>query len=301
MAHKSIQVTEPLVRALVADQFPEWAQLPVVAVAQSGWDNRSFRLGHDMVVRMPSAPEYEAQVHREHRWLPYLRSNLSLPIPEPLALGHPGHGYPLAWSVYRWIPGATAASDPPRNTAQFADDLALFLNSLRATPSEGGPKPGPENFHRGGALSVYNKQLREAVAGLSGQIDSAAALAIWDTALANAWNGPPVWVHGDVALGNLLVNDGRLVAVIDFGQSCAGDPACDLAIAWTYFRAQDRSTFRERLAPDAATWQRGRAWALWKAAIVSAGLVQTNAVESRASRNTLESVLYEPAQTETSS
>jgi aminoglycoside phosphotransferase (APT) family kinase protein len=297
VAH-SIQIDESLVRALVAAQFPEWAELPIQGVAESGWDNRSFRLGSKMVIRLPSAPEYEKQVHREHRWLPYLRSRVLLPIPEPLALGRPGHGFPLAWSVYRWLDGATAASTPPSDPAEFAEDLALFLNALRAIPAEEGPTPGPDNFHRGAALHVYDKQLREAISVLAGQIDEAAALAAWESALATPWSDPPVWVHGDIALGNLLVNNGKLAAVIDFGQLCAGDPACDLAIAWTYFRGLHRRTFRERLALDAATWQRGRAWALWKAAIVSSGLTQTNAVESRSCMSTLSEILYELAQTE---
>lgn len=298
MVHQSVQINEALVRALVAAQFPEWANLPVRAVPQSGWDNRTFLLGDNMVARLPSTQSYEAQVHREQRWLPYLHSRLPFEIPKPLALGQPGGGFPCSWSVYSWIAGDTAASSPPSNNAQFAEDLALFLNTLRQIPSGGGPEPGQDNFHRGGALQVYDEQFRKAIAVLGGQINGTAALALWDTAVASSWGDPPVWVHGDVAPGNLLVRRGRLAGVIDFGQVCVGDPACDLAIAWTFFRAPHRHAFRARLALDSVTWQRARAWALWKAAIVTAGLVETNSVEGWASRQTIDEVLRDNVRTE---
>jgi aminoglycoside phosphotransferase (APT) family kinase protein len=298
VALQPVQINERLVRLLIADQFPEWSELTVRPVPQSGWDNRTFRLGSDMVVRLPSAVDYDAQVHREQRWLPYLRHRLAIQIPEPLGFGQPGHGYPWSWSVYRWIPGDTVASSPPSNMAQFVEDLAAFLNTLREVPAKGGPEPGAQNFHRGGALSVYDEQVREAVANLGGQINAAAALAVWREALVSSWDEPPVWVHGDVALGNLLVRKGRLAAVIDFGQVCVGDPACDLVIAWAYFPAEHRRTFRALLGLDSAAWQRGRAWALWKAAIVASGLVETNAIEAQASIRALKEILHESAHTE---
>ena len=198
---------------------------------------------------------------------------------------------PWRWSIYRWIPGDTVAHLPVTDRIQFAEDLASFLNALYAVPSDGGPEPALDNFHRGGALAVYDSQFRQAIAALARQISGARALALWEAALASGWNEKPVWVHGDVALGNLLIRDGRLAAVIDFGQVCVGDPACDLAIAWTYFRGQDREAFRARLTHAQSAWDRGRAWALWKAAIVAAGLCETNAVEGQAARQTLDEIL----------
>lgn len=289
-----VRIDEALVRALVADQFPAWAHLPVRAVPRSGWDNRTFRLGDDMLVRVPSAPGYAAQVHREQRWLPWLRPHLPLEIPQPLALGRPGPGCPWSWSVYRWIAGAAAAEALPGDLDRFAADLAAFLNALRAAPAEDGPPPGPDNFHRGAALTVYDGEFRRAVDALGGRIDRAAALAVWDAALATTWDRAPVWVHGDIALGNLIVRDGRLAAVIDFGQVCIGDPACDLAIAWTFFAAPQRQALRASLALDTPTWQRGGAWALWKAVIVAAGLVDTNAAEGRSAQRTIDAVLSDP-------
>jgi aminoglycoside phosphotransferase (APT) family kinase protein len=298
MPSQTAEINEPLVRALIADQFPQWAELSIHPVPQGGWDNRTFLVGNEMVARLPSAADYEAQVHREQRWLPHLRTHLPLEIPEPLALGQPGCGFLWSWSVYRWIPGATSASSPPSDVSQFATDLAAFLGALHRAPAEGGPTPGKENFFRGGDLAVYDRQFRKAVASMSGKIDTAAALDVWNSALASSWEYRPVWVHGDLFLGNLLVRQERLAAVIDFGQLCTGDPACDLAIAWTYFRGEDRATFLNQVAVDSGTRQRGCAWALWKAAIVAAGLVRTNAAEGQVAWQTIGEILAHNARTE---
>jgi aminoglycoside phosphotransferase (APT) family kinase protein len=300
MAHQTAEINETLVRALIADQFPQWAELSIQPVSQGGWDNRTFLVGNEMVARLPSAAEYEAQVHREQRWLPHLRTYLPVEIPEPLALGQPGCGFLWAWSVYRWIPGATAAISPPTDSSQFATDLAAFLNALHRAPAKDGPAPGRENFFRGGDLAVYDQQLRKAVTSMASRIDTAAALEVWSVALASSWSERPVWVHGDYSLGNLLVRQGKLAAVIDFGQLCAGDPACDLAIAWTYLRGKDRATFLNQVAVDSETRERGCAWALWKAAIVAAGLVQTNAVEGQVAWQTIGEILADHSRTEAS-
>ena len=284
-------------RALIADQFPAWAELSVHPVSEGGWDNRTFRVGPDLVARLPSEAVYEAQVHREQRWLPHLRTHPPLEVPEPLALGQPGRGFPWAWSIYRWIPGATLASSHPRDTSELAADLAGFLNALHRAPAEDAPSPSKENFFRSADLAVYDQQLREALDLVARRIDTAAALAVWSTALASRWSERPVWVHGDISLGNLLVRQGRLAAVIDFGQLCAADPACDLAIAWTYFRGMDRSRFLNHVEVDRATRERGRAWALWKAVIVAAGLATTNAIEGRVAWQTIGEVLAEQART----
>jgi aminoglycoside phosphotransferase (APT) family kinase protein len=290
-----MRVDLPLVQTLIAEQFRHWAHLPLEPVSQCGWHNRCFLLGSDMVVRLPKERADEAQLQRELAWLPYLRPRLAFDIPEPLDVGEPTPAYPCTWAIYRWLPGVTAAATP-LNTVHFAADLAAFLNALRSVPACGGPRPAPENFFRGANPRVYDAQCRQAVAALAGQIDTTCALAVWDAALATEWTHPAVWVHGDIALGNLLFRDGRLTALIDFGQVSIGDPACDLAIAWTHFRAAERALLRDRLNLDRGTWLRGGAWALWKAAIVAAGLVQTNAIEGDRSRATLDEILRDAEQ-----
>jgi len=260
-------ITVDVVAGLVADQFPQWAGLPVVPVELNGWDNTTFRLGDTLSVRLPSHERYVPQVDKEHRWLPELSPQLPLPIPEPIALGHPDRTFPRPWSVYRWIDGHHAQVDDVADLSAFARDLAGFLVALYAIDASQGPAPGAHSFGRGGPLDRYDAESRHAWAILAGDIDTVMATQVWEAALASAWQGPPVWVHGDVAPSNLLVTNGRLAAVIDFGCSAVGDPACDLPVAWTFFSDESADAFRSGLALDDATWARGRGWALWKAAI----------------------------------
>ena len=273
-------ISDALVRRLVANQFPHWADLPIRPVVPGGWDNRTFRLGDHMLVRLPSAVDYAEQVEKEQRWLPKLAPFLPLPIPAPLAIGNPAEGYPWRWSIYHCIEGEAADVGHIADECDFAVALAQFLNALQRIDPAGGPEPGPHNFYRGGALATYEVQTRKALAALAGKIDIALAAAVWETALATRWQAPPVWIHGDVSLGNLLLREGRLSAVIDFGGLAIGDPACDLAISWTLFKGESRETFRAKLPLDEGTWARGRAWTLWKALIVAAGFANSNAAEA---------------------
>lgn len=260
-----------LARRLVDEQFPEWSDRPIDPVPVGGVDNRTFRLGDDLSLRLPSGDWYALQVAKEQRWLPRLAPDLPLPIPVPVAQGRPGAGYPYDWSVYRWLEGEPTQLDAIRDLTEFAVDLAAFLVDLRQVDSTGGPGPGRHNFFRGGPLTTYDEETRTAVATLGTDGPGAAALAVWDDALAAPFAGPPVWFHGDVATGNLLLRDGRLAAVIDFGCSAVGDPACDVVIAWTLFSGPSRLAYRSTLGIDAGTWARGRGWALWKALITVAG------------------------------
>lgn len=291
MHAEKVNINVSLVRRLVATQFPQWAGLPVKPVEFDGWDNRTFRLGKDMTVRLPSAEAYTLQVEKEHQWLPRLAPLLPLPIPVPLAMGVPADGYPWHWSVYRWIEGEISTIERIADLRRFATSLAQFLVALQRIDDTGGPPPGAHNFYRGGPLTTYDGETRQAIAVLDGEIDTDAVTAVWETALAATWHGSPVWFHGDVAAGNLLVKRGRLSAVIDFGTSGVGDPACDLAIAWTLFEGESREAFRAALPLDNATWARGRGWTLWKALITVAELPGTNLLEARKPRHIIAEVL----------
>ena len=261
-------ITSDLVSRLVALQFPQWAGLPVSPVELDGWDNTSFRLGTTMSVRMPSADEYVAQIDKEHRWLPVLRAHLPLPIPEPLARGAPALGFPRPWSIYRWIGGQTATAETIGSQTQFACDLAAFLTALYGCGATDGPAAGPHSHWRGGPVTVWDDEVRDSIDRLTGEIDSAGATEVWETAVDAGREQAPVWVHGDITGSNLLVQEGRLSAVIDFGCSAVGDPACDTTVAWTFFTGESRQGFMSQLPVDEATWARGRGWALWKALIV---------------------------------
>ena len=258
-----VDVSADQVRELVAAQFPEWAQLPVRPVANGGWDNRTFHLGTEMSVRLPSAAEYALAVEKEHRWLPVLAPQLPVPVSTPLALGEPGAGYPFRWSVYAWLDGEPARAG--HIAPGFAADLAGFLVALQSVDPADGPRPGVHNWFRGGSLRTFESQVGDALEVLDGRVDDVQVRRIWAAALDARFDGAERWFHGDVAVGNLLVRDGDLAAVIDFGTCGVGDPACDFAIAWTLLTGDGRAVFRERLAPDEGMWARGRGWALWKA------------------------------------
>ncbi|RSM53231.1 aminoglycoside phosphotransferase [Amycolatopsis sp. WAC 01376] len=267
---RRVAVDMAQVRGLVAEQFPRWAGLPIRAVAESGWDNVTFRLGEEMVARLPSAAEYALAVDKEQRWLPALAPRLPLPVPVPLAKGRPGAGYPFPWSVYRWLDGEPASADRISDPVRFALDLAGFLAALRKVDAADGPQPGKHNWFRGATLRTYDASVERALTALDGDIDVGLAREIWKTALDAPWDGVDFWFHGDVAPGNLLLDGGELAAVIDFGTCGVGDPSCDTAIAWTLLSADGRQAFRDRLSVDDAAWARGRGWALWKTLVACA-------------------------------
>jgi aminoglycoside phosphotransferase (APT) family kinase protein len=263
-------ITPVVAARLIATQFPQWAELPVVPVELDGWDNTTFRLGDELCMRLPSADRYVAQIEKEHRWLPVLARELPLPIPEPVAIGRPGNGFPRPWSIYRWIEGDHASADRIADLTAFAADLARFLAALYAIDARGGPPPGMHSFFRGGPLDTWDVQTRESISLLADDIDATAATDVWEAALASTWDRSPVWVHGDVVESNLLVADGALRAVIDFGCAAVGDPACDLMMRWTSFAGGSSEVFRTGLDLNEATWARGRGWTLWKALITLA-------------------------------
>jgi len=260
-------ITPELVLALVADQFPQWADLPVSPVELDGWDNATFRLGTTMSVRLPRHDMYVAQIDKEHRWLPVLRDQLPLPIPAPIAKGAPALGFPRPWSIYRWIDVETVTHETVRDFTVFAEDLAAFLTALYRCDATDGPAAGAHSHGRGGPVDIWDGMTRDALERLGGEVDTAGATEVWEAALDARSDHAPVWVHGDVAGSNLLVQEGRLSAVIDFGCSAVGDPACDTTIAWTFFAGDSRAAFTSLLPVDDATWARGRGWALWKALI----------------------------------
>jgi aminoglycoside phosphotransferase (APT) family kinase protein len=253
-----VRIDAGLVRRLLARQFPQWADLPVRTVSSAGWDNEIFRLGASLAVRMPRRRIGAEQVGRLHRWLPVLAGRLPLAIPAVAGQGVPGEGYPWPWSVTSWLPGDIAAgySDPDLGTAAIR--LAGFIAALRAVDPAGGP------------VSEFRRDLADRDGPVGAAIDAlgdvpyrGAAGRAWRRArAAPGWDGPAVWMHGDLHPANLLVTDGQLSGIIDFGLLAVGDPAVDLMVAWTFLSAATRPAFRAALPADAAMWERGRGWAL---------------------------------------
>ncbi len=281
-----------LVRRLLAAQFPQWAALPITPVLSAGTDNALYRLGDDLAVRMPRIHWAIGQVAKEQRWLPQLAPHLPLAIPVPLAAGAPGEGYPWQWSICRWLPGENAARARFTDPCQAAIELAQFVVALQRLDAANGPPPGDHNSWRGEPLARRDQATRTAIAALGDLIDAAAVTAAWEADLhAPAWDGPPIWIHGDLAGGNLLAVQGELSAVIDFGCLGVGDPACDLIVAWNLFDGAARGAYRAALAVDDAAWARGRGWALTNALIALPYYLHTNPVIVAASWRVVEEVL----------
>jgi aminoglycoside phosphotransferase (APT) family kinase protein len=251
-----------LVRALIAEQFPQWSDLPVEFVPQ-GWDHRTFRLGDALSVRLPSAVGYVPQGEKERRWLPVLAAQLPLPIPAPVAFGTPSGLFPYPWSVFGWLEGDLLAVNSVVLDRSCAVDLARFLIALRAVDPAEGPPPGPHSAWRGSSPSVWEADVRRCLPVLDQDRRDRASQA-WNDACAADSEDAPVWFHGDVAAGNLLLRDGHLAAVLDFGCSGVGDPSCDIAAAWMLFDGDARADFLAVLAPDERLLSRARGWALWK-------------------------------------
>jgi aminoglycoside phosphotransferase (APT) family kinase protein len=247
-----------LVRRLLEGQYPQWADLAIERVASSGTDNAIYRLGSEMVVRLPLIHWAVGQVEKEHTWLPQIAPRLPLVVPEPLAMGEPAEGYPWHWSVYRWIDGENAHPDRVGNLVAAANDLAEFVNVLHAIELPDAPRS-----QRGVELVTKDAEIRGAIRAMRHEFDEDAMTAAWDAAItAPQWEGPPVLVHGDLSDGNLLVRDGRLHAVIDFSCFGFGEPANDLDIAWDLFAGESRDAYRAGVRADDDAWARGRGWAI---------------------------------------
>lgn len=286
-------IDDDLVGRLIAARFPEWAELAVRRWPSGGTVNAMYRLGDDMVVRLPLVRGGAKDVAKEQNWLPRLASRLPTAIPEVLGAGQPAEGYPWPWSVYRWLTGEHPQPGALSDPVLLAKDLAEFVAAMRNITL-----PGQERAHRGGPLALLDSSTKAAVEHLreipEEDVDCDAVAAAWENALrAPGWDGPPVWLHGDLMPGNLLVNGGRLSAVIDFGCLGVGDPAGDLFPAWNLLPAEARLVFREALGVDDATWIRGRGRALSQALIALPYYRTTNSAMTDNARHVIRAVLQE--------
>jgi aminoglycoside phosphotransferase (APT) family kinase protein len=246
-----VDVDVSVARRLVAEQFPRWAGLPVRPVRSGGTDNAVFRLGGRLALRMPVRASAVSGVRKEVRWLPLIAAHVTLDVPAVLADGAPGAGYPFPWTVVRWLAGQDALTAPPTSPADTAAALGRFVAELQAIDTAAAPAPGSEGFVRGGPLAGRDRAFRAALAQCDGLVDVERVAAVWDEALrAPDWPGRPVWLHADLLPGNLLVRDGRLAGVLDFGAICTGDPAYDVTAAWHVLDADSRPAFLDLVGAD---------------------------------------------------
>jgi aminoglycoside phosphotransferase (APT) family kinase protein len=256
MHEDELEIGEELVRSLLAEQFPEWAELPLRRIEPSGTVNAIFRLGDELSVRLPRREGPAEPGSRELEWLPKLARQLPVEIPEPVAQGTPGSGYPWFWEIHTWVEGETLPVEEIDATAA-ARDLAALVGALRRIDPAGAP-PG-----RGVALARRDRSFRYWLERFDGD---PRVLDEWERALAAPpWDGPPIWHHGDLDVRNWLVSDGRITGVIDWGEAGVGDPACDVMVAWKLHSHAARDAFREALPTDDATWERARGWAVSQA------------------------------------
>ncbi|MGC9669676.1 aminoglycoside phosphotransferase family protein [Planosporangium sp. 12N6] len=284
-----VDITAEAVAALVAEQFPHWADRPVRALTSHGTVNALFRLGTDVVLRFPLLPSADAAMreslaHEQDTARLIARHTRSL-VPEPLALGRPAEAYPGWWTAYAWIPGETAGPGAAGDPVVLARDLARFVGELRAMDTGGRAWDGRG---RGGPLAGMADAVDAALAQSAGLVDVARVARAWQRCLmADRHTGPEVWIHADLMPGNLLLRDGRLVAVIDLGSAGIGDPAVDLMPAWNLLDDAGRRTYRAALDVDDATWERGRGWAIAQAIMALPYYRHTNPVMADTARRTL--------------
>ncbi len=255
-------VDTSLASKLIRSRFPRWAGLPVRPVASPGTANRLFRLGADMVIRFPRTRAAIEAIGKEMNWLPELSAYFSLQVPEPLDTVEPQDEYPWPWSVYRWLEGEDLWSYPLIDLRQAAETLARFVSELQGIDTGGGPAPGRHNSFRGAPLADRDHLVRRAIRECGNRIDPEAVTREWEIALAQPCSEQGCWTHGDLQPGNLIARNGGIVAVIDFGLLCVGDPAVDLLPAWNLLDRESRQVFRKALQVDEATWSRGRGWAI---------------------------------------
>jgi aminoglycoside phosphotransferase (APT) family kinase protein len=259
-----ITIDVDLVRRLLLEQHPDLADLPLTQIGE-GWDNAVFRLGDELAIRLPRRSATAALMQNEQRWLPTLAPRLPLPVPTPVRVGRPGSGFPWAWSIVRWFPGVASFIAPPLDLRATAIALGGFLRALH----QPAPAEAPQNPWRSIPLDARTARLHEHLDQLHDTVNRERILALWDRLVVTPrWPGPPLWIHGDLHPGNLLLADGRLTAVLDFGDLTSGDPATDLSVMWmllppehrqTLFTSAGRSRSNER---DEEVWRRARGWAL---------------------------------------
>ncbi|MFH8369600.1 aminoglycoside phosphotransferase family protein [Streptomyces sp. NPDC018031] len=279
-----------LVRRLLRTQFPQWADLPITRLASGGTVNAIYRLGEDLTVRLPLRPGGAEGIALEARLLPRLAPLLPLPVPEVVATGVPGEGYPLDWAVHRWLEGRNPVEGDLAEPEAVARDLAGFAVAIRGIDLPGGPPA-----HRGRPLITEDREMRAAIEALrrtDEPFDADAITAAWEEALAAPrWAGPPCWTHSDLMPGNVLLTGGRVSAVIDFGTVGMGEPATDLIPAWNLLPASARRVYREAVDVDDATWARSRGWALSMAVIQLPYYRTTNPVISANARHVIREIL----------
>jgi aminoglycoside phosphotransferase (APT) family kinase protein len=282
-------IDEGLVHRLLAEQFPHLADLPLRELRSTGTVNAIYRLGDELCVRLPRLEKWVGGLERELVWLPKLAPRVSLRTPEPVANGRPAVEYPFPWAIYRWIEGDPYEDRVVFDEVRAAEELARFVIELRRIDPAGAPRAGRKPLRD-------LEGTRAAIDASRGVIDAAGALRAWECAVeTKPWDGTPVWIHADLLRPNLLVDRGRLCAVLDFGAAGIGDPAADVIAAWSVFGRRGRSAFRHALDVDDDTWNRARGYALHQALMILPYYSATNPAFVALAKRTIAEILASPS------
>jgi len=294
MSAKKLHVDElhidaSIVKQLLQEQFPAWADLQLELIYPVGTDNVMYRLGNDKVVRLPRTEESAASLEKEHQWLSKLAPHLPIKVPVILGEGNPSSDYPLPWLVCNFLEGKNLMEGNSLDYNQAAVDLGNFVAAMQKVNAKGGPK-----CRRGQPLAMRNQEMQESIPLMSDLYDTSLLTDIWKRALKESvWKKGPVWIHGDLHAGNLLAKNDRITAVVDFGLAGIGDPASDMMLAWTLLTPETRPIFRSIVQPDEATWKRGRAWAFTLGIVAYPYYRNSNPTFAKLAKRAIDEVLSE--------
>lgn len=284
-----INISSELIKNLLLKQFPKWADLPLQIIQPEGTDNAMYKLGNDKLVRLPRTRRASLNIEKEIIWLPKLSPKLTLSIPKIIGKGIPDIAYPFPWLVCEWLEGINPSKEGMIDDYIAANDLGAFVKAMQQIQTDNGPK-----CRRGRPLSTCDKEVKQSIPLLKELYDVKLLSELWEfSSKAPHWKQGPVWIHGDLHAGNLLVKEKKLVGVIDFGLAGIGDPACDMMVAWTLLKAESRKIFRSIVQPNDDTWHRGRGWALFLGIVGYTYYCSTNPIFASIAKRSLDEVLNE--------
>lgn len=295
MEENFIYIAEDTAKAIIYNQFPDFSGVAIRKNSIQGHDHTVFRIGKKHIAAFPNAKKYGERIQQLSQFLSQIKLKISIQISEILKIGAPAHGYPFLWSISTFIEGESAnLCFEAIDLNKFTIDLSTVLNEFKMISMETVSLfPGKENWYRGGDLAEYNHQVIEAFGILKNTINYEILYKIWLKALGSSWQLKPIFVHGDIALGNLIVKDKKLCGIIDFGTMCVGDPACDLMIAFTVFSQENRKIFKKELDYDRNTWYRAMGLTLWKALIEYAELSKSCARDWQEPAKVIDEIINE--------
>jgi aminoglycoside phosphotransferase (APT) family kinase protein len=289
MHRDEVNITTELIRTLLTQQFPAWADLPLKLMRPEGTDNAMYRLGNDKLLRLPRIIGSAENIAKEAKWLPKLATHLPIAVPEIIGKGAPTPDYPFSWLICRYIEGNNPSPKTQFAPHQAAIDLGHFVAAMQKIDTNGAPK-----CQRGMHPSIRDAATRKSINLLDDIYDVRMLTDLWEKIIATpTWSGPPVWIHGDLHAGNILIEGDLISAVVDFGLAGVGSPAADMMAAWTLLTPETREIFRSIVQPDDATWMQGRCWAFTMGVLAYPYYKDTNPIFANIAKRALDQAIVD--------